>query len=66
MVRLGSVADECTGRRIFTALYEILDKLGAGVHILGALGSLGDTLPDDEVADLLETEAVAMRRTHIS
>lgn len=42
--------------QIIREIYIALERLGAGIHLLGAVGSWGDTLEEEEVLDLLRNE----------
>ncbi len=43
-----------TQQRIATAIYRLLERHGAEFELLAVIGSWGDTLPEDEIAGLLE------------
>jgi hypothetical protein len=40
--------------RLASALYRVMERLGADFEVLAAIGSFGDTLDDEDVVDLLE------------
>jgi hypothetical protein len=46
--------DEKTTARLGAALYRAIELLGADSNLLGIVGSLGDTMPDDWVVEELE------------
>lgn len=39
--------------KIARQLYQIAERMGADMDLLGALGSYGDTLPDEDILHLL-------------
>lgn len=51
-----------TQQKIVRALYNELERLGASVDTLAAVGSWGDTLQDEEVLSILENGFTDPRR----
>lgn len=50
--------------RLNRAVYRVAERLGADFDVLGALGSIDDTLSDGEVAGLLEDWLESGRMLH--
>jgi hypothetical protein len=56
--------DQSIEMQIRAEIYQAFEGLGADKHLLGIVGSWGDTLTDDVVLDLLKTWNSGQYKAH--